>query len=186
MKNVWKRLFCFVLAFGICFIMATPAQASTAGRARKAYKAFLAGESQNAEFSLIYLDNNKVPELVYFPYAGTYQYVYKFKNGQMKQVAEIESMYALRCYKKQGDLTTYYYHHAGVESETYYRYYKGKMTKKWEAENPSTSWARYYNADWNTITKAKYKRGLKKFTGTARKKSVKMRYNTAANRKKYI
>ena len=196
MKNTIRRM--LVLSFIIACMAVMPAgAASQKQQALQAYETFLSSQSSYMSFSLIYLDKNSVPELVFG------HELYTFKNGQMVKIQNyLSPMYMPSLYFKKTGVIVIWYAHGGFAPSSFDRYCKlksGKLEGKLEIEgaaemNSKTGkykWAYAYNSLKNGKTKtfknkSAFNKALKKLVGNKKKTKIKMHDNTEAMRKKFL
>lgn len=206
-----------VLLCGICVTGNTSNAASSKTAALKAYKKLLSKStfkwhhyngystvnSSKLKFSLVYIDNNTVPELIVqnpeaAHYEGTY-HIYTYRNGKVKYVGDL--MDGVAYYKKTGIVRA---HYGGTGGSCYYYFKlsKGKLTYKLY-KNDEIEWqydsngdgklsVLYYKAKSNKvgneqkISKAKFNAALKKLIKSKKLSKPKYHKNTSTNRKKYL
>lgn len=175
----------------------------------KAYKKLLANEklewaeisfyvnTAECTFALAYIDDDSVPELIIFnnfqtPHMGGYGAVYTFRKNKVKfvSVLAMDQPSSFCYYKKKGILVDNYTGQ-GITMESYERLKNGKLDSKvnkrtvYEYSYGNSEKYEYY-AGSEKITKSAFDAKLKKLVGSTKKTTLKLRRNTAANRKKYI
>ncbi|MCD8019569.1 MAG: hypothetical protein LUF92_08320 [Clostridiales bacterium] len=146
----------------------------------------------DCKFSIIYLDNNKTPELVIAPnsasYADGYAQLYTYKKGKVLFLCTLRG-YSDKYYKKKGVLIDSSLDYC-ILGQKYYKLSKGKLSlklQKTQIDYPSGEISYYYGSNLNNTTKAVFNKKRKSLIGSNKKKStIKYYNNTAANRKKYL
>lgn len=182
--------------------------ASTKSKAIKAYKKFLTQDTirwgndtyytavptKNCTFSLVYIDNNSVPELVVknnqdITHVAGFGVVYTYKNGKVQTVNNIQLDGKFYYYKKKGIFLTSYCA-MGQSCYTYCKLNKGKSTAKLGKQTDLDTKVKTYYKCTSTgttdISKAKFNSSLKKLVGSKKKSTAAFHKNTKANRKKYL
>lgn len=151
-------------------------------------------------FSLIYLDNDSVPELFVYEHStyaeGKYK-IYTYYKGKA-QALELpmgdESWYdrtndvCSKYYKKTGFFVSDWAKQGGASLS--YDYYPGKgkkvkriCSKSWAVGNEKQA---SYSAGYESSTQKEYNRLIKKYSKGKKPTKVKWYENTAKNRKKYL
>ncbi|MCD8019572.1 MAG: hypothetical protein LUF92_08335 [Clostridiales bacterium] len=188
-KLLWKvALLTMVCAIVLLLPVQTQA-ASAKKKALKAYKTFLSKQGSSTSydditFSIIYLNNDSVPELVFCK--DTVETIYTYKNGAMKVIGNGSTDSVLGYYKKTGIVK-----HQGSFYERYERMKSGKLADylyvnyNFGTTNKNTYY-KYSGSLRQQITNKKYQKLLKKYVGSKKLKTVKYHKNTAKNRKKYL
>ncbi|MCD8019848.1 MAG: hypothetical protein LUF92_09805 [Clostridiales bacterium] len=212
-RNVCKGLITVIaLCFLLCLIPAKTEAASAKQKAMKAYKKFLTQESipwsvynydetadpSLCKFSLVYLDNNSVPELVVSggdTYYKPYMTIYTYKNGKVTLV-ENSSYGFSSYYKKKGIIVE-----SAAKGATFYNKYSNGQLKIVLAKLNENAQGRDLNGDGKIgyayykttssgdikyISKSSFNKRLKKLVGSKNTKKLKFYKNTAKNRKKYL
>ena len=156
-------------------------------------------DTSRLQFSLAYIDNNSIPELIIetdgqTPHAVGWGMLYTYRNNKLTYVGMLNMNSTLYYYKKKGVILDNYYQ-GGYTSDSYRLLKNGKLYDKlqksgrynyttWEIEGYS-----YYStasSKTKSLTKAQFNSRLKSLVGSKKKTAVKLYNNTAANRKKYI
>ena len=173
------------MALILCLGAGTKVHAASAKTlAKQAYKAYMAGISQNLEFALIYLDKDSVPELAV---TNGRIYTYKKSSGMVLLQDDYEFDYK-KYYKKKGVIYSDIIPGAVMDYDVgyYQRMSGGKLvTICHHMHYKSGAW-KYYNAKYKIVTKAKYKKLIKKYAGSRKLTKIKYYKNTAANRNRYL
>lgn len=202
-KSGWKRsaiqilLFCMVLSCAFFTQSVTSNAASQKTKALKEYQRLLSQKklkwnsrqkvrSSKLKFSLIYVDKDSVPELFIDGTAagtghvsGGYK-LYTYRNGKLYDVGTYRDSFGY--YKKTGVFVTKTYLHG--EYQAYHKLAKGTDHIKLRSEKYYTT--QCFDENGNTISKAAFKKQVKKLT-RKKKVSVPVCYkNTAANRTKQL
>ncbi len=173
-----KKMKRLMLLLAVLTFMLIPQQTFAASRKTKALKAYSkfmkSGKikedftkrripNKSAEFALIYLDNDSVPELMVHWKGGDvigYPWkngsLYKFSNGRVVKVKELSIMYKVYYVPKTGYLKDQWVFDDGSSGYNYYRYGSGRI----------------YNGN-KYQTRRKYKK-------------IKFHKNTAKNRSRYF
>lgn len=172
-------------------------------KALKAYQTFLKKSSVKlngqtcklsaAEFSVLYIDNNTVPELLvqfYYKIGNndlSMTALYTYKSNKMIRLFAVNNglTYIKNSYYKKTGAFLRYTSHGDYQSYYYYKLSGKKLTKKLSKEWGPGNTA-YYNASGNKITKAQFNKQLKSLTNSKKAVSVTLRKNTASNRSKYL
>lgn len=197
-------LFCASL-----LIPSTNAQAAdTKAKAIKAYKNLLAKDTmrwgkdtyytavptKNCTFSLVYIDNNSVPELVVknnqdITHIAGFGVVYTYKNGKVRTVDNIQLDGKFYYYKKKGIFLTSYCA-MGQDCYTYCKLSKGKSTAKLGTQTDLFSNVKTYykckSSGTTDIPKKTFNSSLKKLVGTRKRSTAAFHKNTATNRNRYL
>lgn len=170
----------------VCMCMAVPVNAGAASKkskALKAYKNFLAGQEASMLFTVAYVNNDSVPELICGTTDSTAMYTWK--NSTMKTV-KCQSMDAFKSYyKKKGIIVSSF--SQGNYTEQKYGLFKGTTcTVKMQKVTFSGGARTLYWRNGGEISLKKFNSLLKSYVGS--KKVTKLKYykNTAANRRKYL
>lgn len=188
-----------ILVIGLLVPGHTVQAASKKSQALAAYRSFLTQKSINwngaqnkvdpadCKFSMIYVDNNSVPELLLLAggkasnhVAGFYS-LYTFKNGKVVHIATARDGFCY--YKKKGVFVTY----TALQGEyvSYLKLAKGASAVKLRSKT-------YYSTDYykgnseTKISKKTFKSELKKLVGSKKLTAPKFYENTAVNRTKYL
>ena len=148
-------------------------------------------------FTLAYIDNNSVPELIV--YTGDVSrpagnaVIYTYRNGKVQVVTNTYTGHfyvdntVFSYYKKKGIFISTYV--MGGVTDNYYRLSKNKANKKLTAGNSfiyGKSWYKFSGKTDKKTTKSKFNKALKKLVGSTKKTNAKFYWNTSANRKKYL
>lgn len=175
-----------------------PAMAATKkSQALAAYRTYLEGRKGGyVTFSVIYLNNDSVPELV------VNREIFTWKNGSMIRIKNPnESMYMITgYYKKKGILVQEYVHGGYYPSDVidYAKMSGTALTVKLEdfksgETNISTGkvkWGHTYHkissSGSQKITKSAFNKALKKLVKTRKKTKIKAYENTETNRAKQL
>lgn len=162
------------------------------------YRAFLAGKSAEAWFAAAYLDNDKVPELIFAEKNYSERVVYTCRNGKMVKLGTLSSNCGYGYYRKKGVITRYYAHGDiyghGMENTTYLGLNVDRLTEKLGKGTNSYRGmvtGRYYSKYDNRgvakkISKSKFRRELRKLVGKKKVKMLELHGNTASNRARYL
>lgn len=195
MKKLLSIILTLTMLFSITAVVSVPTTANAASKrskAIKAYKKYLKKEKYNCDkFALIYLDNNKIPELL--TRQGSVVGICTYYKGKV-----IDTYHAVNLNKGNGKFTYYkktgIYQSLGYTYGTWYESYpklsKAKVkTKIFSTGNFSSSSVKYYKGEINgkktKITKSKYKALLKKYKKGKKGSKAKFYSNTKASRKKH-
>lgn len=199
-RKSWKNilmLLCVALLAGILLPGVQTEAASKKTKALKAYKKLLASDSiefssrgsvnpSDYSFALVYIDNNSVPELVIWGNQPHSLYaVYTYKNGKAKFLQNTGDGFGY--YKKKGIFAGGLF--SSYACENYFKLSAGKSIKRFSITeyNGFASYQRYQSNKEVSITKAKFKRQLKKLVGSTKETTnITWHKNTVANRKKYL
>lgn len=188
--------------------MSTVKAGDTKSKAIKAYKNLLAKDTmrwgkdtddtavptKNCTFSLVYIDNNSVPELVVknnqdITHIAGFGVVYTYRNGKVRTVENIQLDGKFYYYKKKGIFLTSYCA-MGQECYTCCKLSKGKSTAKLGTQTDLfTNEKSYYkckSSGTTDIAKKTFNSSLKKLVGTRKRSTAAFHKNTAMNRKKYL
>ena len=204
MRKSRKRTFRWILLLAMVFSILAGSQtvhASTKKKAINAYKQFLAGKSANGWFSVIYLDKNSVPELLYNEEPAFYKYsdMYTFKKGSIRVLSNSVS-HAFWYVKKTGVIIGSNYYSDGQNynvNKDYHKMkglkinFKARFTKHSEMDSATGRFTKnkknyYYNAKWKSLSKSKYKKLVKGLKGSKKELRIKWYKNTESNRNKYL
>lgn len=206
-KKYWKHaLLCMlVLVMMLCPLEVQAASQKT--KAMKAYKSMLSKKTMRwgndpyykavptntCRFTIAYIDNNSVPELIvessYVTRAAGTVVIYTYRNGKVQVVKNsttgkyFADSGKFSYYKKKGIFISTYV--MGGVTDNYYKMSKNKASLKLQADNSLMYGRSYYNAS-KKITKKTFDKSLKKLVGSKKKTNAKFYKNTAANRKKYL
>ncbi len=199
-RKTFRWIVLLVMAFSILAGSQT-VHASTKKKAITAYRQFLADKPASAYFSVIYLDKNAVPELLYNEEPGFYKYsdMYTYKKGSIRLLSNDVSQ-AWKYVKKTGVIIGSNSYSDGMNRNVNKDYHKMKglkitfrtrFTQHSEWDSAAHAYSRnkgnfYYNAKWNTISKKKYKNIVKKLKGSKKELLIKWYKNTEYNRNKNI
>ena len=169
--------------------------ASKRTKAVKAYKKFLKNNSNYSQFSLVYLDNNKVPELL--AKNSDFVYIYTYYKGKVKNTYSFTNIgyqgnYKFNYYKKTGVYRSTAIHFGDV-SNGYPKLSKGSINATVYSKNKlgssASSKSKYYKIKKNgkaaKISKSKFKSKVKKLTKGKKTSSAKFYSNTKSGRKKH-
>lgn len=202
-KTTWKHLavrilmLCMILASAFFTQSVSSNAASQKTKALKEYNRLLSQKklrwssrlkvkSSKLKFSLIYIDKNSVPELFIdgtsagtTHVSGAYK-LYTYRNGKLYDVGTYRDSFGY--YKKKGVFVSKTYLHG--EYETYHKLSKGADVIKLRSEKYYT--AQYFDGNENRLSKAAYKKQLKKLTGKKKATAPVCSRNTAANRKRFL
>ncbi len=208
-KKVIFILMSLVLAVSVAAVLPSGSfeanAASKKSKAIKAYKSFLVKERKKKEtymyngeytiekFSLIYLDNNSVPELV--TAKGSNYTVYTYKNGKVKKT-DIDNIYNLdeyfSYYKKTGIYQRVGTGHSGWIPYSYWKLSgtksKSKLCKEvamGSSSDPNDYPPGKYYKNPKRVSKKTFKAALKKLTKGRKLSTAKFHKNSKSNRKKY-
>ena len=199
-RKGWIMVLCMLAVLLMVPCMKTEA-ASAKAKALKAYGDFVSKDTiawdpnykipaANCSFSVVYIDNDKVPELVLnsssVPHVAGFGRIFTFKNGKVKRVGKVDiDGSKFYYYKKKGVIISNYV--MGGSFDNYRKIVKGKIVHKLQKgkEIRDNNRTRYYNADRKEISKSKFNRELKKLVGSKRKTSARFYKNTLSNRKNH-
>ncbi len=204
-RKTAKLLLLLGLIMSLTFALSFTSQAaSNKTKALKAYKKMLSQttidrngwpiKSKNCQFSIAYIDNDNVPELVLYndqdvPHMGGYGTLFTYRKGKVQFVAEmnLDSSSLAGYYKKKGIYTSYYYQ--GGESISYNKLSKGASSTVLSQSRRLIGlkmgpWS--YRKNITDITKKQFTKQLKKYVGSKKITKFKFYKNTAKNRKKYV
>lgn len=204
MKKVISVFLCSLLAFA--FIPYSQVHAKTVkSQALDAYRVLLSeklvewGDSgsqvslEKCSFALAYIDNNSVPELILQNLSSTdhaigYGSLYTHKNNKVVCLGSLGLNDTFYYYKKKG-IYVDNYTGMGISSDHYNKlsdtkiYTKLIMSKRYLADN---SVACTYATKSDEISKAKFKKKLRKLVGSKKKTALTFYQNTSSNRLKYL
>lgn len=199
MKRVISVFLSLVMIIGVSVITPTSVNAKSAkSKAIAAYRSYLAANNATIKkFSLIYLDNNNVPELLAFD--GSYDVMlFTYKSGKIKNICScLKSYYwenKIKYYKKTGVLESVNIHY-GIVNRGYPKlsgtrlnstvYYTSELGSK-----SSSSKVKYYKVNSKgksvRISKSTFNSKKKELTQGKKVSKAKFYKNTKANRKKYL
>lgn len=197
-KKVWLVLLCiFSIYLTVPCVQAKAAPAKK--KAVQAYKEFLANDkipwdanwevpAKDCKFSIVYINNDKIPELVLYntsvPHMGGYCRIFTYKSGKVTRVgsADMDSG-KFYYYKKKGVFISCYAN--GGVFDNYRKIKKGKIVHKLQkGKEVFDNKTRYYNSNRKEISKSAFNKQLKKLVGSRKKTSAKFYTNTPTNRKK--
>lgn len=203
-KRIWKQL---VLVAIICILMSSSTLAATQkAKALKAYRQFLSQsvirhpqryyyiylQRDYHKFALIYLNNDKIPELIISHYEGGhaagYGSLYTYYNGKVRFVTSLSDNWYY--YKKKGILYDQY-SNQGYKDVQYFRF-SGKNCKKiasYSLKMGKADSKKFFNSKNKKISKKSFDRLIKKYVGRTKKSADFSKYahnNTNSNRKRYI
>ena len=153
--------------------------------------------SSGLEFTTAYIDNDSVPELIFYgdfetgtegPLYPNAQ-VYTRRNGKLQYLGGL-SLYSMSksgYYKKKGIIEDYAYNDNSHHDINYYRI-KGKTLKRLSIYKSYPSRKKVHYLKWpeKRISHKKFNKKLRKYIGKARLKHFKWHKNTPKNRKKYL
>lgn len=210
-KKRMTRITAFVVIFVLCVSLGTMSEATSAkSKAMKAYKKYLSGtyvtwddkrvSSANCYFTIAYVDNNKVPELIIRndvenSHGPGYGIICTYKNGKVKIVDRLhleDGKFAY--YKKTGIVEDSVYY--GRVITMVYKLSGIKFTEKLGKEVADDYWRQFY-PNWYgkyvkgkstpiEISKKQYNKKLKKLTKGKKRTKAKVYKNTAKNRNKIL
>lgn len=190
-------LMCIAMLTGILLPGVHTQAASKKTKALKAYSKLLASDSikfsdrgsanpTDYSFSLVYIDNNNVPELVIWGNQPHSLYaVYTYRNGKAQYVENTGDGFGY--YKKKGIFSGGIFR--SYVCTNYFKLSSGKSTRKFSVteDYSSATYQSYQSNKAVTITKTKFNRQLKKLVGSTKETTnITWHKNTAANRKKYL
>lgn len=188
-------LLCLVMLAQVAAPMPAQAAVSKKTKALGAYKKFLAkNEKKDSRFSIIYLDKDSVPELVYSEPDNLLYEVYTWKNNKIKKIFKASKSVSNRYkitgyYKKKGVYTAKGYSGAvGMEAKYYFTYKNGKYVPTWDIYT-SFGEKEYHKRSGNRITEitsSQLNKALKKKTGKTKVTKISYRKNNIKNRNKYL
>lgn len=190
-----------LLSAAVVFSAPKADAASKKAKAIAAYKSLLASNSllkkfrtdslSELKFATVYLDNNKVPELVVWQGSDAYLYTYKSKVKKVAYLKFGSLSEKFQYYKKTGMFIDCGLH-SGVIHEGYNKFKGTKATLKlFRTSRLSMTATSYTNFKVKKsknvkISAKKFKKELKKLTKKKKKKSAKFYFNTEDNVKKYL
>lgn len=195
MNKLLSIILTIAMLFGVS-TMAAPTSVSAASKrtkAVKAYKKYLKNhKSTYNKFSLIYLDNNSVPELL--GYRNGFVDVFTCSGSKVKNLNFMvntwyESGSKFKYYKKTGVFRSSNIH-TGICTTGYPRLLKGKIKSiGYSTGEMGVNYTYYYKIKSNgaqvRVSKAKFKAWIKSKTKGKKIKNAKFYSNTAAGRKKH-
>lgn len=208
MKHKLKKIINIFLCGLMVFVMNPYSQSyakTTKLRTLDAYKVLLSGKSvkwgdtdsqiplENCSFALAYIDNNSVPELILQNLGDTshaigYGLLYTYKNNKVVCLGELSMNDTFYYYKKKG-IYIDNYTGMGVSSDFYKKLSGIKtstkliMRKNYLADNSVDC---SYSTGSNEITKAQFKKKLRKLVDSKKKTALRFCKNTSSNRSKYL
>lgn len=201
--KIWKHyvvrlvMLCMILTSAFFTQSLTSDAASQKTKALKEYNRLLSQKklkwsgnlkvkSSKLKFSLIYVDKDSVPELFIdgtsagtTHVSGAYK-LYTYRNGKLYDVGTYRDSFGY--YKKKGVFVSKTYLHG--EYEAYHKLSKGEDVIRLRSEKYYTT--QYFDGNENQISKASYKKQLKKLTGKKKASAPVCVNNTSANRKKLL
>lgn len=201
--KIWKHyvvrlvMLCMILTSAFFTQSLTSDAASQKTKAMKEYNRLLSQKklkwsgnlkvkSSKLKFSLIYVDKDSVPELFIdgtsagtTHVSGAYK-LYTYRNGKLYDVGTYRDSFGY--YKKKGVFVSKTYLHG--EYEAYHKLSKGEDVIRLRSEKYYTT--QYFDGNENQISKASYKKQLKKLTGKKKASAPVCVNNTSANRKKLL
>ncbi len=191
-KKFVSIILSIVMMFSISVPLSAPTVADAASKrakAVKAYKKYLKNKTEYSQFSLIYLDNNNVPELL--AKSGDMVSILTYYKGKVKDTYYVSNlMYTANgkfdYYKKTGVIRRGGVSE-GYSTVGYPKLSKGKMKSTVYAfYDMRTGKAKaYYKANNKKISKSKFKSLIKKNTKGKKVSHAKFHSNTDSGRKKY-
>lgn len=198
MKRILTILLSVAIIISIFAVVSTSSVSAASKRTKavRAYKSFLKQNSNYSEFSLIYLDNNKVPELL--AKYGSFVNLFTFREGKVTDELSIvntgyQTNEKFNYFKKIGIFSSNTIHY-GVWSESYPKLSKGKIKgtvfRSGNLGSEKTSGVKGYykykkQGNFVRISKAKFKSELKRITRNKKMSSAKFFSNTKTGRKKH-
>lgn len=199
--RVKKIIFWAVLAIMLCVTTGIHTEAaSRKQQAFQAYGKYLEEHPSSVEkFSVGYINNDKVPELICRK--GYQTYFYTFQKGKIIYVGKVDSTAGETKFYPKKKLIVQQYVWGGMMATnqyTYYHYsnYKLQVCLYKEGysimeKNGYSAW-KYTYTNYNkgkrtgTMSESAAKRKLKKLVGSTRPKTVVFHENSAVSRKKYL
>lgn len=162
-----------------------------ARKAVQAYQKFLSQEEiepylkpEETRFSLIYINDDNVPELALMDRTGYVRGIYCYYNGEVKSIGYSQCAF-MWYYPRKGIITVYYAHNI-YSAETYIKISKsGKVQELGSKENTDDG-MQYNEFFWKgkSVSKSGFERLLKKEAGS-KKVKFKIGYaNTEQNRRR--
>lgn len=202
MRNI-MMLMCIALLTGILLPSVQTEAASQKGRALQAYEEYLKEHPSSVKkFAIAYIDNDKLPELLYQGnnYLGQ-TYIYTYRKGKIEYIGKIgtAAMWIEIYPKKKMIIERYAWGgYTATNQFTYYRYSRRGLQKCLYQEGWSimssggySGWDYGYTNYKNgkkagSISKRCAKRKLKKLVGSTKAKKVTFHDNNTINRTKYL
>ena len=185
-----------LLFLGVLLWTTKPTWASSKRtEAVKAYRKFLSGselkwdnyltfKSEECLFSLIYVNNDSIPELLIQGrstyHAAGREKLYTYKNGKIKLVHT--AVDAFKYYKKTGIFCSVTFSQMEIND---YRKLSGDSSKILLSKRYRNGWS-YYDKNNKMISKSMFNMSLKKYTKGQKSTTIKYHKNTAYNRIKYL
>lgn len=189
-----KWLWCMLLMCCIIFVGTKVDAASAKSKALEKYRSIMVGKSSYTNFAVVYLDNDKIPELITSGSYGSSGYVIiTYKNGKLLTRESRNKPY---CYwKKRGffsilDARSSYYAGYGWEETKYYKMKKNSnelvayfhLHKDY---NDGSRVVKYYSKG-SEISKGSFDSVILKYKKNTKGREIKYYTNTLSNRKKYL
>lgn len=203
-KKILIMFLCSLLVFVLIHHSQSYAKTSKQ-KALDAYNILLSGKSikwgntnsqiplEGCSFALAYIDNNSVPELILQNLSDTdhaigYGLLYTYKDSKLVCLESLSMNDTFYYYKKKG---IYIDNYTGMGfSLDYYNKLSGTkistkliMRKNYLADN---SVVYSYSKGSGKITKAQFKKNLRKLVGSKKKIVLRFYQNTPSNRSKYL
>ncbi len=185
MKKLLSIILTLTMLFSVTAVLSAPTTASAASKrtkAVKAYKKYLKSHSYLQYFSLVYLDNNNVPELI--TKSGNIAYIATYKGGKVKDCgAMIYTDYTggkFKYYKKTGVYRSAYVN-SGVLASGYAKVSKGNA--KSQVYKMSSNYYMVKGGCAQKVSKLVYVLRAKKITKFKKAKSAKFYCNSGSGRK---
>ena len=210
-----------ILALVIAMIPAIPGEAaSTKSKALAAYKKMLSqstvtvvpkkvprrwgsrtynpAKAKNVFFSIAYIDNDSVPELILFDQATDYYGIWTYRNGKIVNLEYLinyqEPGYYNRIYGyylKKGIFLTYHVFPDDGHDMSYYKISNGKAKEVLcRLKDKGDKSERYYctrsNGTYKQLAKRTFYNKLKSYIGSTKFRRLCVHRNTASNRKKFV
>ena len=209
-KTFLTALTMLILSAALLIPVQSTQAASAKSKAITAYKKFLSQKTipwgndayytavpaKNCSFSLIYIDNNSVPELVItntqdITHIAGFGVIYTYRNGKMQLVQNTQLDGKFYYYKKKGIYASSYLS-SGIVNYTYSKLSKGKATAKLSKQTntnfgkTTTEYYKISSSKMTKLTKSKFNKSLKNLVGSKKRSTAKFYKNTKAKRTKYL
>ncbi len=165
---------------------------------RRGSKTYKPANAKNVCFTLAYINNDSVPELILVDLARDYYGIWTYKNGKVVNLKFVinfqEPGYhntAVGFYRKKGIITEYYVNPRGGYNRTFYKISNGKAkelfsTGKDTKNAPVENYIAKSDGTYKKISKKAFNKKLKAYVGKTKFTQYYFRRNTASNRKKYL
>ena len=155
-------------------------------RSRRRIRRYTPAKAQNVKFSVAYIDNDSIPELILDDPSKEYFGTWTFKNGKMKNLGIFFFDNPAGYYKKKGVFKVS--HKYGND---FYKITNGKSVLILSiSKDKGKSSKQYYSYNSKgrskKISKSQFNKKLRGYVGSTKLTRIIMHKNTKSNRKKYL